>query len=331
MNKRPRILYAIQGTGNGHVARAREIIPILQEFGELDVVLSGDQSQVDLPVKPRYRSKGLTFIYNSRGAVSYFKTLVKNNPFKIYREIKEFPVQDYDVVINDFEFITAWACKLRKKKCFGLGHQASFNSSKVPRPEKRSWLGELILKHYAPVSDPIGFHFRAYDEFIFEPVIRNEIRQARVSNQGHFTVYLPAFGKRQLIDLLCRIGEVQWQVFSKACYHPESHHNVTILPVNNEAFINSLVSSAGILTSAGFESPAEALYLGKKLAVIPIRRQYEQFCNAAAISELGVPVFNDLNPSMLPDLRTWVLSEEYPTLPFPDQTRAVIGRIFERD
>jgi uncharacterized protein (TIGR00661 family) len=109
-----KILYAIQGTGNGHVARAREIIPILQGFGEVEVVLSGDQSEVQLPVAPSYRSRGLTFIYNSQGAVSFWKTLLKNNPLAIYRELRRFPVGKYDIIINDFEFITAWACRFCK-------------------------------------------------------------------------------------------------------------------------------------------------------------------------------------------------------------------------
>ena len=33
-----KILYAIQGTGNGHISRAREIIPLLQKYGELDIL-----------------------------------------------------------------------------------------------------------------------------------------------------------------------------------------------------------------------------------------------------------------------------------------------------
>ena len=44
-----KILYAIQGTGNGHLSRARDIIPILQKKGEVDILISGIQSDVDLP------------------------------------------------------------------------------------------------------------------------------------------------------------------------------------------------------------------------------------------------------------------------------------------
>ena len=44
-----KILYAIQGTGNGHLSRARDIIPVLQQKGELDILVSGIQADVDLP------------------------------------------------------------------------------------------------------------------------------------------------------------------------------------------------------------------------------------------------------------------------------------------
>ena len=36
-----KILYAIQGTGNGHIARAEDIVPVLKRFGTLDVLVSG--------------------------------------------------------------------------------------------------------------------------------------------------------------------------------------------------------------------------------------------------------------------------------------------------
>ncbi len=45
-----------------------------------------------------------------------------------------------------------------------------------------------------------------------------------------------------------------------------------------------------MLCGAGFETPAEALFLGKKLMVIPMKGQYEQHINAASLKELGIPV-----------------------------------------
>ena len=38
-----KILYAIQGTGNGHLSRAVDIVPELKKFGNLDLFVSGAQ------------------------------------------------------------------------------------------------------------------------------------------------------------------------------------------------------------------------------------------------------------------------------------------------
>ena len=302
----------------------------MQKYGELDVVLSGDQSEVALPVMPKYRSKGLTFIYNKKGGISYWKTFLKNNIFKIYKEIKGFPVEHYDLVINDFEFITAWACRLKKVSCIGLGHQASFFSKKTPRPASKSWWGELILKYYAPVSHPIGFHFKEYDQNIFKPVIRSEIRAIEPTNLGHYTVYLPAFSDEKVSEVLSNFPQVKWHVFSKNCSESQIRDSIYIKPIENEAFIQSLASCEGVLTSAGFEAPAEALFLGKKLAVIPIKSQYEQYCNAAAMEEIGILVLNDLDEKILRRLHKWVDSPGSEVIEFPDQTREIISQIMDQ-
>lgn len=58
-----RILYAIQGTGNGHVCRAEDIVPLLMKKGEVDVLISGTQADVQLPFPIKYRFEGLSFIF----------------------------------------------------------------------------------------------------------------------------------------------------------------------------------------------------------------------------------------------------------------------------
>ena len=49
-----KVLYAIQGTGNGHVSRAREIVPLLRKKAHTDVLISGIQSDLDLPFDVQY-------------------------------------------------------------------------------------------------------------------------------------------------------------------------------------------------------------------------------------------------------------------------------------
>ena len=39
-----KILYAIQTTGNGHLARAQNIIPKIKEVAELEIITSGPKN-----------------------------------------------------------------------------------------------------------------------------------------------------------------------------------------------------------------------------------------------------------------------------------------------
>lgn len=58
--------------------------------------------------------------------------------------------------------------------------------------------------------------------------------------------------------------------------------------------INSLINCQGIITGAGFETPAEALYLGKKLICLPIKGQYEQLGNGAALKHFNLPAISSI-------------------------------------
>ena len=75
MARKLKILYAIQGTGNGHVSRARDFIPYLQQHFELDILISGTQVDVALPQQITYRKKGASFIFGKNGGVDYWKTI----------------------------------------------------------------------------------------------------------------------------------------------------------------------------------------------------------------------------------------------------------------
>lgn len=321
-----KILYGIQGTGNGHLSRARDLVPRLRAYGEVDLLVSGTESQIDLPYPVRYRGKGFSFLYNRRGGINYARSGWHNFSLQLYREIRDLPVTQYDLVVNDFEPVSAWAARWRGVPIVALGHQAAFLSPQVPRPAQVSAFGEAVLRYYAPASRGVGFHFEAYDDFIFPPVIRGDIRHATPDDAGHYTVYLPAFHEKRLLALLAQLPEVRWEVFSKYTRQPWQQGQVQVRPISAAAFTQSLLTCRGILTGAGFETPAEALYLGKKLFVVPIRGQYEQQCNAAALARLGVPVSWRPGPDFLPQLREWVETGTARRLSFPDQTEAALAR-----
>jgi UDP:flavonoid glycosyltransferase YjiC (YdhE family) len=90
-----------------------------------------------------------------------------------------------------------------------------------------------------------------------------------------------------------------------------------------------MANSKGVLCGAGFETPAEALYLNKKLMVIPMKGQYEQQCNAAALKLMGVPVIPNLKQKHFEKIANWLTSEEKVKVNYPDLTRIIVRKIFE--
>jgi uncharacterized protein (TIGR00661 family) len=325
-----KILYAIQGTGNGHISRARDIIPVLQKKGEVDILVSGTEADVALPYPIKYKFKGLSFVFGKKGGIDLLATYKKGNLKRLYNEIKSLPIEDYDIVINDFEPVSAWACKLKRKVCIGLSHQAAVINKKSPRPKKKDIVGSTILKNYAPVTEEFGFHFEKYDKNIFTPVIRAQVRNAKPSDDGHYTVYLPAYSDGRIINVLSSIKDIRWEIFSKHASKAYTIGAITVSPICNESFINSMTRCTGIICGAGFETPAEAIYLNKKLLCIPMKGQYEQQCNAAALKKLGITVLKNLKEKHIKTIQGWVQLSRTLGVQYPDITAEIIDMIFEK-
>jgi uncharacterized protein (TIGR00661 family) len=322
-----KLLYAIQATGNGHISRAREIVPHLLNYGEVDLLVSGRQADVSLPYIIKYKKQGVSYTFGKKGGIDMIDTVKHLRPFDLIKDINTFPVHEYDLVINDFEPVTAWACKLKKKTCVGLSHQAAYLSPRTPRPEKKDPFAEWVFHHYAPTDIHYGFHFKSFDHFIYTPVIRSEIRQLEPTNKGHITVYLPAHADELLVSYFTQVKDVQWEVFSKHSTISYTRENVKVSPVVNEEFIASLASSDGLLTAGGFESPAEAIHLRKKVMVIPMIGQYEQQCNALAARDIGVTMVKEINSHFTERLRSWLNFELPPNIYYPDITGKIIEDI----
>lgn len=326
-----RILYAVQGTGNGHLCRAMDIVPSLRKHAEVDVLISGIQADIDLPFDVKYRYHGLSFIFGKSGGVDLWRTFMSSTVRKFVQEINAVPVEDYDLVINDFEPISAWACYIKDKECIGLSHQIAALEPTSPKPDDTDMLGKFIMKNYAPSTQSYGFHFKSYSENIFTPVIRQDIRNLKASNEGHYTVYLPSYDDSHLIKNLSKFSDIKWEVFSKHNKKPFQSQNVKINPIDNQAFIKSMASSEGILCGAGFETPAEALFLDKKLLVIPMKNQYEQHLNAAALEEMGVPVISSLKRKYAYDIESWLYGKNRVEVDYPDYTEDIILKILNEN
>jgi len=325
-----KILYAIQGTGNGHLSRAVDIVPELKKFGSVDLFVSGAQAEVSLPFPVKYRSKGLSFYFGKSGGINFYKTFQQNSSTEVMKEISKFPVDKYDFIVNDFEPITAWAARKREVPIAGLSHQCALLSKKVPKPKVKDPFGEWLLRTYAPVENHIGFHFDNYDKNIFTPVIRSVITSADRKDKGHYTVYLPAYGDKKLVALFMKFSHLRWHIFSRHTKQPYHLGKISVFPISGEAFVQSVASSAGVICGAGFETPAEVLYLEKKLMVVPMKSQYEQKCNAVALKKLGVPVLKKLRKRHLSKIEKWLDNKEVVEVKYKPVAEKAVERLMKK-
>jgi len=324
-----KIFYAVQATGNGHIARAIELMPHLQKYGEVDIFLSGSNSNLKVPLPVKYKSNGISLFYGNRGGLDYIKMLKNITPIKTLSAAKDLPVEKYDIVLNDFECITSLACKFKNVPSINFGHQASFISNHTPRPEKKDIIGELILKNYATANKYIGLHFEKYDDFIYAPVIKEKIIQAACKDEGHITVYLSHYSDELLISHFKQLADLRFEVFSKKVSVKTVHGNVTLIPIDNDAFVKSMIHASGIITGAGFETPAEALVLGKKLMCLPIRGQYEQLCNAAALSKFNVTIVHSINYEFVQTIENWMNGSNPTKLIISNSTANLVQTVIE--
>jgi len=315
-----KILYGIQSTGNGHISRSSKIVNKLVRKGcEVDILLSGRNSQLAFPFPIKYNLSGLTFFYDGSGEISYWKTWKELKIFQFLKDIK-LNLDGYDLIISDFEPITAWAAKLQNKKCVGISNQCSYLSNKIPRPKEKDFLGESILKWMAPVSTPIGLHFEKYDDFIFTPIIKESLIQLETSDRGHYTVYLPTFDIEHILSEVYKIKSTRFEIFTQV-KKPHWIGKCHVMPIKKDVFDESLRNCHGVISTGGFQTSVESLYLGKKLMVIPTKGQYEQICNAESLKRLGCDVGN------LNDIPKFIEGGNKIKIEWEDSSNEIVNRI----
>ena len=325
-----KILYGIQGTGNGHLSRAMTMHPYLSDYADVDYCISGINHQLpfDLPIIRKF--KGLNLFYSKTGGLDYWRMMKAFQAGKFFHEIQDVPVKKYDLVISDFEPMSAWAARLKGVPCIHLGHQASFQYPEVPLGKEKDKLGKYILKNFVRAERHIGFHFQAYNTQILPPILSALIFDANPSNANHCTVYLPQMSLAQIVHWCIQSPDIIFHVFSNEIQEYTSLRNVEIHRISKETFHDSMINSELVMTSGGFETPAEAIYLKKKLLVIPIKNHYEQQANGEALRLMGVPVFNNLNEISSSIFQEYYFGDKTISSNYFMSTDKIIRSIFER-
>ena len=94
------IFYAIQATGNGHISRAMELLPFIQQYGNVDIFLSGSNANLKSNIPVTYKSKGVSLFYGNRGGLDYWKMM---KDFSFWIETTCLCNQQMNNIIHSFQ------------------------------------------------------------------------------------------------------------------------------------------------------------------------------------------------------------------------------------
>ncbi|MDA0978604.1 MAG: glycosyltransferase [Proteobacteria bacterium] len=313
-----KVLYGVQGTGNGHITRALAITQALSNYPDvnIDVLISGRNPEpLDLPVSSLKWKDGLTFVTES-GQVKKFRTVLRNNPVKLARDISAQAISDYDLIISDYEPIVAWASRLKGGSCIGIGHQYAFRFNVPLRGADRISLS--ILKYMAPADNAVGLHWHHFDQPILPPIVDIDV-QARTDLQhsvqsNKVVVYLPFEDQHQVIALLEKCPDFEFYIYAPVL-RQEDNGNIHCRQTSRTTFKADLLSANAVICNTGFELISECLALGIRVLTKPLDGQVEQLSNAAALRELEyATVIDNL---FLPSVEKWLKSGRTVRVSYP--------------
>lgn len=307
-----KILYGVQGTGNGHLTRSIAISEALKSHPdvELTFLVSGRPEEA-LPLPNLTWRSGLTFVANA-GKIDIGQTLRANNIPRLIKDISDLETADYDLVVTDFEPVVAWASKIRGLKTIGISHQNAFRHA-IP-----TCAGHLhakaIMRCFAPASVEIGLHWHHFNQPILPPIIHLDPNQKPAQQHNKVTVYVPFEDQEKVIRLLRKVPEFEFYIYSPDL-NDANEGNIHRRRTNRTTFSEDLMTSSGVICNTGFELISECLQLGIKVLTKPLAGQLEQLANGKALSELG---YATVVPALfLPTVEKWLGCDKAVQVDYP--------------
>lgn len=312
-----KVLYGVQATGQGHISRARAMAKALESHLNVKVtwLFSGRPKDKLFDMEPfgDYQHRpGLTFI-SEAGRLRYRKTIAANIRSTFIKDVLNLNLQHYDLIVTDYEPVTAWAGLLARRPVLGIGHQYAFG--KNTPTDGRSLLQHTVMKCFAPVTHKVGLHWHRYDDNILPPIL--DLPDLPPSKaRDHILVYLPFENQAVVTQWLANFQDHNFIQYSSAL--TDDHQgNVALRKASISQFKRDLADCRGVICNSGFELISECLHWGKPVLTSPLAKQMEQLSNAAALKALGYArVMGGLDTEVTAD---WLVNPpQVPSLRFPD-------------
>lgn len=322
-----KILYGVQGTGNGHTTRARVMAKAFNQRDDIqvDYLFSGrdEDRYFDMQVFGDYQTRrGFTFVHH-QGAIDHWRTFKAFRPVRFMRDVMSLDLSGYDLVINDFEPISAWAAKRQNVPCISISHQDSFRHN-VPK-QGDNLINRLVLKYFAPSKIQLGVHWYHFGFPIMPPFIEDEY--VPDSGADHVLVYLPFESIEDIGQFLDPLSEVNF-----LCFHPDIRQDsdqghIKWRKTSKEGFHLALQSANGVIANGGFELSSECLKLGKKLLLKPLHGQFEQLSNILTLEQLSL--CQSMSSLDVEEVEAWLELPAAEPIAFPSDPQILVDWLLQ--
>ena len=301
------ILYGVNGEGSGHSTRSKEIITHLQRQGHSVHVVSFERGLRNLKAEFEVTEiYGLRLAY-VRNRVRYRKTIVGNllkapRAAKSIRQLTRLAEQwAIDLVITDFEPLSCHVAHRNRLPVISIDNQHLLTRAEISYPReyrKEAAAAKLVTRlmtHGCDAYLVISFFeaaLRRNDTFLFPPILRQEVLQARPTSSDYVLVYVTS-PSAELTELLKHIRQ------RFVCYGFDGEGedgNLLFRKPSLDGFLADLAGCKAVLANSGFSLISEALHLRKPYLAWPLKRQFEQVFNAYYIQKMGYGAYwEDLN------------------------------------
>ena len=299
-----RIVYGVQSTGRGHLARFSALKPLFDADGhELLIIVSGPDEPpgffLDSIGSSRYeRMTGISMADDGLGGISKRKTatvFISNMPdllSSLYHGHKLITKFDPALIVSDFDPITGSPMVAPTVFKVGIGNQAMARHPGIDHLTglrfERFNTNLAIKLCTSGIDVLLGCHFYPYDENCLPPILRPDIWDVPVTDDGHILVYHSYQGRLESIAVHARNDKDREIVVYGYLARPSDMPENMRFETNASQFLGDLATCNTYVGTAGFQAICEAFYLGKKIVVQPIDGHYEQKWNAARLEELGM-------------------------------------------
>ncbi len=317
-----RFFFIVQGEGRGHMTQSIALADLLEQNGHAVVrVVVGKSERRELPSFLTDRFGELIHQVESPNFVTdkHNKTVrILPTLFFVARRMPRYinslgiihrwiKADEPDVIINFYDFIGGFLSRFKKPRArfVCIAHQYLLGHHHFPFPKGRLFeRRSLLLANYLSSMGAevcLALSFSDYPEphpkklVVVPPLLRKEIRQLPITCQDHFLVYILNDGYAEDVEAFHKkFPNVPLHCFWDRKGVParlQVDEHLTFHQLDGQKFLSYMASCKGYLTTAGFESVCEAMYLGKPVLMIPVH--FEQDCNALDAVRAGAGIFHE--------------------------------------